>query len=75
MENFKLYTTYCDKHAEAWSLCSKYRERPEWAGFLKECVVLDSNSIPFNLSNDIFLHYRQQSAKRLQFEDYLIKVG
>ncbi|KAI8884373.1 hypothetical protein K501DRAFT_332689 [Backusella circina FSU 941] len=73
MENFKLYTTYCDKHAEAWSLCSKYRERPEWTGFLKECVVLDSHSIPFNLSNDIFLHYRQQSAKRLQFEDYLIK--
>lgn len=41
MANFSLYKQYCDKHTEAWSLLSIYRNRSEWAQFTKECVSQD----------------------------------
>ncbi|CAO0801419.1 unnamed protein product [Mucor circinelloides] len=68
---FSLYKHYCDLHAEAWTLTSEYRDRPEWACFLKDCTILDSYSIPpLNLNTTLS---EQQQAKKLHFEDYLIK--
>ncbi|GAN04811.1 phosphatidylinositol 3,4,5-trisphosphate-dependent Rac exchanger 1 protein-like [Mucor ambiguus] len=78
---FSLYKHYCDLHAEAWALLSEYRDRPEWACFLKDCTILDSYSIPLNLNTLSTTAYttptapveQQQQAKKLHFEDYLIK--
>jgi|JXWR01.1.fsa_nt_gb hypothetical protein len=49
-------------HTEAWSLLSFYRNRSEWAQFIKECTSQDDDSL------------LQHQQKRLHFEDYLIKV-
>ncbi|KAL9548225.1 hypothetical protein MBANPS3_005787 [Mucor bainieri] len=83
---FSLYKHYCDMHAEAWALTSEYRDRPEWACFLKDCTILDSYSIPLNLNTlsittfttapttPVEQQQQQQQAKKLHFEDYLIKL-
>ncbi|RCI01787.1 hypothetical protein CU098_010211 [Rhizopus stolonifer] len=68
ISQFSLYKYYCDLHAEAWTLFSEYRDRPEWSGFLKDCVMLDSCFIPFTLASNSL-----SQPKKLQFEDYLIK--
>lgn len=71
-------------HAEAWALTSEYRDRPEWACFLKDCTILDSYSIPLNLNSlattaaaaaEEEQQQQQQQQKKLHFEDYLIKVS
>lgn len=59
-------------HAEAWALCSEYRDQPEWSLFLKDCAILDSYSLPSPVNSDI--HMSCPPSKRLHFEDYLIKV-
>ncbi|KAG0187536.1 hypothetical protein DFQ28_006228 [Apophysomyces sp. BC1034] len=65
---FMLYTHYCDLHSEAWSLCSDYRTRPDWTFFLKDCAMMDS-------TNEIScLVEPAVAAKRLHFEDYMIKL-
>lgn len=79
-----LYLPYCDLHGEAWALCEKYRDRPEWSAFTKECSTLitkrrptsstimtgstldDTTSTPSPITSN---------TRRLQFEDYLIKVS
>ncbi|KAF7732735.1 hypothetical protein EC973_000006 [Apophysomyces ossiformis] len=65
---FMLYTHYCDHHSEAWYLCSEYRTRPDWACFLKDCAIMDSANEP------PFLVEPLMTAKRLHFDDYLIKA-
>ncbi|KAI8644125.1 hypothetical protein BD408DRAFT_363593 [Parasitella parasitica] len=73
---FSLYKHYCDLHAEAWALTSEYRDRPEWACFLKDCTIKDSYSIPLNLNilaTAAAAEEQQQQQKKLHFEDYLIK--
>jgi hypothetical protein len=81
MEQFSLYKHYCDMHAEAWTLVSEYRDRPEWQMLLKECTILDSYSIPLNLNHLLDANNATTSIttaalqqKKLHFEDYLIKV-
>ncbi|KAG1161907.1 hypothetical protein G6F37_002638 [Rhizopus arrhizus] len=61
VNNFSLYKQYCGMHTEAWSLLSFYRNRSEWAQFIKECTSQDDDSL------------LQHQQKRLHFEDYLIK--
>ncbi|KAI9275350.1 hypothetical protein BY458DRAFT_546317 [Sporodiniella umbellata] len=63
ISHFSLYKQYCEMHSEAWSLVSVYRNRSEWANFIKECSTQDTtedDSLP-------------NQHKRLHFEDYLIK--
>lgn len=77
MDQFSLYTYYCDMHAEAWTLASEYRDRPEWSIFVKDCAILDSHLIPLShllIQDDHQLQQQQQQQKKLHFEDYLIKV-
>ncbi|KAI7875866.1 hypothetical protein K492DRAFT_210721 [Lichtheimia hyalospora FSU 10163] len=81
--DFHLYTEYCDFHDDAWQLCEEYRDRPEWAFFLKECMAAESatSSVATGsyLDPTAGLMTSSQSvvptgnSKRLQFEDYLIK--
>lgn len=76
MDQFSLYTYYCDMHAEAWTLTSEYRDRPEWNIFVKDCAILDSHLIPLShllIQDDHQLQLQQQQQKKLHFEDYLIK--
>ncbi|CAO3703328.1 unnamed protein product [Rhizopus stolonifer] len=63
VSNFSLYKQYCKMHSEAWSLVSVYRNRSEWADFIKECSTQKVRE------NDSLLHQQ----RRLHFEDYLIK--
>ncbi|KAI8991797.1 hypothetical protein BDF20DRAFT_909527 [Mycotypha africana] len=77
--HFSLYKQYCDLHAEAWTLTSEYRSRPEWADFLKECSIIQTQLSLVSTTLNLFnrqgeqkqSYYEQQ--KKLHFEDYLIK--
>ncbi|EIE78977.1 hypothetical protein RO3G_03682 [Rhizopus delemar RA 99-880] len=59
MANFSLYKQYCDKHTEAWSLLSIYRNRSEWAQFTKECVSQD-------IGEERRLHFEDYLIKPVQ---------
>ncbi|KAI8141884.1 hypothetical protein BJV82DRAFT_617870 [Fennellomyces sp. T-0311] len=69
-QHFMLYTSYCDSHDEAWSLCEEYRDRPEWSQFVKECMALIAESAT---PSSVISITDQPIGKQLQFEDYLIK--
>ncbi|ORZ00570.1 hypothetical protein BCR43DRAFT_146463 [Syncephalastrum racemosum] len=80
--DFMLYLPYCDLHGEAWALCEKYRDRPEWSAFTKECSTLitkrRATSSTINTSSTLDNTPSSpspftSSVQRLQFEDYLIK--
>ncbi|KAI7868226.1 hypothetical protein BDF14DRAFT_1794204 [Spinellus fusiger] len=74
MDEFMVYTYYCNMHTEALALYADYRTRPEWNVFLKMCTPFNKRTTSSTTENALLVTSTSTiTTKPLHFEDYLIK--